>query len=200
MFAQDRDKTTNTDYLNLIMHPNPTQSDYPLATTREILLVGFEEGKLERSIRNFPAQSKSFHSAMETNGFMAYRWLNEHVDDLNTFHLPYAVLCHVDWLIQDDFRLVQQMADHPDLCSVPFIVVSEKDRTPDVKMLLSMGVDDSYAIPVEWQQLEHRLEFLNQHKPMFFGNKGHWSSDNFHLKIPFSKRILDMVGAEFCVV
>jgi DNA-binding response OmpR family regulator len=181
------------------MLPNPQPSDYPLAATREILLVGFEEG-LERSIRNFPAQSRSFHSAMETNGFMAYRWLNEHVDDLSTFQLPYAVLCHIDWLIQDEFRLVQQMADHPDLCSVPFILFTEKDKSPDVKMLLSMGVDDSYSIPVAWQQLEHRLEFLNQHKPRFLEKKVDGFSDNFHLKIPFSKRMLDITGASLGII
>lgn len=181
------------------MLPNVQSSDYPLATAREILLVGFEQG-IERNILQTPTRSNFFHFASENNSFLAFQWLDERVEDLATFHLPYAVLCHADWLLQDQFRLVRQMAAHTSLQTVPFIVFTEKDGLLDKKLLLSKGVDDCYTIPINWGQLERRLEFLNQYKPYFLAATSEARTENFHLKIPWTKRVLDVLGASFGIV
>ncbi|HLP93110.1 MAG TPA: sugar transferase [Saprospiraceae bacterium] len=176
------------------MHPNPHPSDYPLAATREMLFVGFE-GPIEQHIHHMPARSNELHYAVETNGFLAYRWLEQQVDDLSTFHLPYAVICYADWLMADQFRLVQQLAAHPHLCTVPVIAFAEKDQAPEPALLRSMGVDDCYTVPVDWKQVERRIEFLNQYKPRFLQLAYPEQADHFRLKIPFSKRLLDIIGA-----
>jgi lipopolysaccharide/colanic/teichoic acid biosynthesis glycosyltransferase len=181
------------------MLPNLQPSDYPLATAREILLVGFDQG-IECNILQAPLESDYFHFASESNGFSAFQWLDKRVEHLTTFHLPYAVLCHADWLVQDQFRLVQQLATHPTLNTVPFIVFSEKECLPDKKLLLSKGVDDCYAIPIDWRQLEQRLEFLNQYKPYFLSAAPEERIENFSLKIPWPKRMLDVVGASFGIL
>jgi len=95
------------------MHPNPHTSEYMLATARQLLFVGFNES-FDSNISNFPYQSTTYQYSMENNGFLAFLWLGKRVSELETYNLPYAVLCDLDWLINDHYRLAQQMATHPD--------------------------------------------------------------------------------------
>lgn len=147
-----------------------------------------------------PIQGDWIHCTQESNAFLAFRWLTQHVEDLSTFHLPYAVLCQADWLIRDQFHLVRQMAAHPHLCTVPFVVFADKDKLPNMAMLLAEGVDDCYTIPINWKQLDRRLAFLNQFKPRFLRSEGHHRHENFTLKIPLGKRVLDLAGASAGII
>jgi len=176
------------------MHPNLHTSEYTLATSRQLLFVGFDES-FDSNISNFPYQSSTYQYAMENNGFLAFLWLGKRVGELATYHLPYAVLCELDWLINDHYRLAQQMAAHPDLCSVPLVVFTQKGKPANKTALAANGVDDCYTVPVDWQMLENRLEFLNQFKPRVLEACNRVKRENFGFRIPFQKRIFDLVGA-----
>lgn len=176
------------------MHPNPHTSDYNLATAKELLFVGFEQS-FEANICNFPYQSETYQYSLENNGFLAFRWLEQRVENLNTFQLPFAVLCSLDWLISDHYRLAQQMAAHPDLCSVPLIAFTEKGKPANKTALSANGVDDCYTVPVDWALLENRLEFLNQFKPRVLEASHRVKRENFGFRIPLEKRVFDIVGA-----
>ncbi len=125
------------------MHPNPHTSDYKLATMRELLFVGFDQS-FDSSIQNFPYQSTTYQYSIEKNGFRAFLWLGKRVGELATYNLPYAVLCDLDWLISDHFRLAQQMAADPDLCSVPLVVFTHKGK-PANKTALSAKAHGAYC-------------------------------------------------------
>lgn len=176
------------------MHPNPHTSEYMLATARQLLFVGFNES-FDSNISNFPYQSTTYQYSMENNGFLAFLWLGKRVSELETYNLPYAVLCDLDWLINDHYRLAQQMATHPDLCSVPLIVFTQKGKPANKTALAANGVDDCYTIPVDWQMLENRLEFLNQFKPSVLEASIRVKPEYFSFRIPLRKRIFDIVGA-----
>jgi len=181
------------------MHPNPNTSDYSLATARELLLVGFDKS-IDSNICNFPYQSTSYRYAMENNAFLAFLWLGKRVDSLVTYHLPYAVFCNLDWLISDNYRLAQQMAAHPDLCSVPLIAFTQKGKPANKIALAANGVDDCYTIPVDWKMLESRLEFLNQFKSRVLEASNGVKPENFGFKIPLGKRIFDLIGASLGIL
>ncbi len=176
------------------MHPNPHTSDYNLATARELLFVGFKES-FDSNISNFPYQSPHYQYTMENNAFLAFLWLGKRVDNLVTYHLPYAVFCNLDWLISDQYRLAQQMAAHPDLCSVPLIAFTQKGKPANKTALAANNVDDCYTVPVDWKMLESRLEFLNQFKPRVLETSNHVKPENFRFQIPLQKRIFDVIGA-----
>lgn len=176
------------------MHPNPHSSDLTLATGRHLLFIGFEDG-FDGLIRHFPYDGLNYHYWEESNGFSAYLWLNEQVKSLSTYHLPYAILCHMDWLIQDKYRLAQQLAAHPDLRSVPIIAFTLKGKPANKKALSIHGIDDCYTVPVEWHTVENRLAFLNQYKPQLIEIPQRNQPEPFGFKIPLAKRIFDLFGA-----
>ncbi|MFN0034956.1 MAG: sugar transferase [Saprospiraceae bacterium] len=181
------------------MHSNPYTSDYNLATARELLFVGFDQS-FEAHISNFPYESPTYRYVVENNGFLAFRWLEERVDELATYHLPYAVLCNLDWLVSDHYRLAQQMAAHPDLCSVPLIAFTQKGKPANKTALAANGVDDCYTFPVDWAMVEERLEFLNQYKPRVLEASNRVKPEHFAFCIPLEKRIFDIIGASFGLV
>lgn len=181
------------------MHFNPHTSDYRLATARELLFVGFDQG-FDGNISNFPYHSAQYQYAVENNGFLAFRWLGDRVGDLATFHLPYAVLCNLDWLINDQYRLAQLMAAHPNLCTVPLIVFTQKGKPANKTAISNNGVDDCYTVPVEWPMLESRLEFLNQFKPKVLETSSRVIPENFVFRIPWQKRVFDLLGASLGIV
>ncbi len=181
------------------MHPNPHTSDYKLATAKELLFVGFDKG-FDGSISSFPYQSTEYQYALENNSFLAFLWLGKRVGDLATYNLPYAVLCELDWLIGDHYRLAQQMAAHPDLCSVPLVVFTQKGKPANKTALAANGVDDCYTVPVDWPMLENRLEFLNQFKTRVIEASNRVKPEIFRFRIPLAKRIFDIVGAALGIV
>lgn len=181
------------------MHPNPHTSDYNLATARELLFVGFDQS-IDNHISNFPYNSPTYQYSKEHNGFLAFLWLGKRVNNLFTYHLPYAVLCNLDWLISDQYRLAQQMLAHPDLCSVPLIVFTQKGKPANKTALASNGIDDCYTVPVDWKMLESRLEFLNQFKPRVLEASNRVKPENFRFKIPLGKRLFDVIGATVGII
>lgn len=181
------------------MHPNPQTSDYSLTGARELLMVGFY-GPFEENITHFPYQDTSYRCALENNSFLAFRWLEKRVDQLRTYHLPYAVLCRHEWLIENEFRLAQQLAAHPDLCSVPLVVFSQKGTQVDITQLAAAGVDDCYFTPVEWNMLERRLEFLNQFKPRVLEASRKVKRELYGYRLPRYKKAFDIGGALFGIV
>ncbi|MDO8367409.1 MAG: sugar transferase [Saprospiraceae bacterium] len=176
------------------MHSNPHISEYNLATARQLLFVGFDRN-FDSNINNFPYQSENYQYTVENNGFLAFLWLGQRVGELATFNLPHAVLCDLDWLINDQYRLAKQMAAHPDLCSVPLVVFTQKGKPANKSALSINGVDDCYTVPVDWSMLENRLEFLNQFKPKVLEACNRVKSENFVFMIPLRKRIFDLIGA-----
>lgn len=176
------------------MHPNPHTTDYTLTAARELLFVGFDEG-FDHIIQNFPYQSKNYRLSQENNSFQAYQWMGNRVNALATYQLPYAVLCDLDWLIFDQYRLVKQMLADPDLCSVPFIVFSRKGSPIHNSTLSDNGIDDCYTLPVNWSMVETRIDFLNQFKPRVLEASTQVLRENFRFRIPWQKRIFDLIGA-----
>ena len=87
----------------------------------------------------------------------------------NTVRQAPATLCLLtttDYAMTRRLLLVQ---DHEDLRRTPGCSLSQCFKVLSAANgLLSKGVDDCYAIPIDWRQLEQRLEFLNQYKPYLY--------------------------------
>ncbi len=168
------------------MYRNIYPSDYSVAN-RALLFVGFEQD-FDANIRRFPYENPAYQYAIENNAFKAFRWLEERVEQLETFQLPYGILCKLEWLVENDFLLIRQIAAHPDLCFVPIIALTEHDTLEHQQSVLrDRNVDDCYSEPVDWDKLEARLEFLNQFKPKVLEHTIRLKQECYQLKLPLEK-------------
>jgi lipopolysaccharide/colanic/teichoic acid biosynthesis glycosyltransferase len=181
------------------MQPNTLTSNYMRVHVRALLFVGFNQS-FDRKILDFPHQNSAYQSVTEQNSFRAFLWMGERVGKLDTFHLPYAVICDLEWLVQDQYRLAQQMRAHPDLCTMPLIVLSPQGKPVDTPALTANGVDDCYAVPVYWTMLEKRLEFLNQYKPRVLEAAIRVKHEVYGFRIPLAKRLFDVVAASLAII
>lgn len=172
---------------------------YPPASSlasREMLFVGFEES-FDANIHDFPYEDKAYYFEIINNPVLAFQWLTQRVDNLETYQLPYAVFCSLQWLRDDDFRFVGQLKRHPDLRFVPVIAFAQGDEYIDKDMLIQNGLDDCYTVPIGWRLLEKRLDFLNQFKSKLLEQA---NPEQFIFALPPSKRIFDVVGASLGIV
>lgn len=152
--------TTNT----LIDMNRPLLQSEPSLATRELLFIGFE-GDFDANIRNFPYMGTAYRYAVKNDAAEAFAWLEQRVDRLETFQMPYAILCKLQWLQAHQFGLCAQLMAHPFLRYIPLIALTEQGEMISTPVLAKNGIDDCYTVPVEWNMLEERLIFLNQYKP-----------------------------------
>lgn len=168
----------------------------PSFTSREMLFVGFDEN-FDASILEFPHHDRAYSFEIINNPLQAFRWLSQRVESLETYQLPYAVFCRLDWLRKDEFRLATQLRAHPDLRFVPLVVLSAEKDIYDIAELLKNGVDDCYMAPIRWSRMEARLDFLNQFKAKLLEGT---SPEQFDFHISLSKRIFDVIGAFLAIL
>jgi lipopolysaccharide/colanic/teichoic acid biosynthesis glycosyltransferase len=110
-------------------------------------------------------------------------------------------LCKLDWLEENDFLLVRQIAAHPDLRFVPVVALTEHStKAQQQTMLAGHPVDDCYSVPVDWEKLEARLEFLNQFKPRVLEQTDKLKPESFQLTLPPAKRLFDIFGASIGIL
>lgn len=172
------------------------QSEHSLAT-RELLFIGFEDG-FDANIRNFPYISADYRYELENEAARAIDWLESRVDRLETFQLPYAIFCRLQWLMDHQFGICAQLRAHPFLRYVPLIALAEKSDTVDKIRLTQNGMDDCYTVPVEWEMLEERLNFLNQYKPKIVDAEVIARLPKNHpYRLPLGKRLFDIAAATF---
>jgi len=164
--------------------------------SRELMFIGFE-GDFDTHIYNFPYQSEAYNYSTENNSVRAMQWLENRVKRIETYQMPYAIFCKIQWLYDDNFCLAKQLAEHPDLCYVPVIALAEPGEAIDTTLLIKKGIDDCYMVPVEWNQLERRLDFLNQFKPQLLQHLQGEMPEEVNFKIPRWKRVFDVLGAIF---
>jgi CheY-like chemotaxis protein len=168
----------------------------PQLATREILFVGFDR-QFSAHILHYPFENDAYSAFQTQDPLQAFSWLNERVDSLETYQLPFAVFFHLDWLERNRFRLIQHLKMHPDLSNVPFIALSESDKTVKIAELLQHGIDDCYQIPVAWDRLEQRLEFLNQYKSALLERSANFKPEALGLRQAPGKRLFDVLAASF---
>lgn len=171
-----------------------------LLATRELLFIGFE-GNFDSNIRNYPYQSDAYQYVIENNAGLAYRWLEQRVDRLETFQLPFSIFCKLEWLRENNFEFAEMVQKHPFLRYIPLIALTDKGVVQDKSALTQKGIDDCYTIPVEWDLLEERLTFLNPFKPKIIDAALIARlPKQVSYKLPISKRIFDFIAAVLGII
>ncbi len=160
---------------------------------RRMLFLGFNKS-LKNSILHFPEDDPNLIPLLESNPFKVYQWLLKHAGNPKNAK-QCVVFCKAEWLLQDRFRMVRQMMAHPVLMHIPLIVLSDHASPVPIETLMANGIDDCYEGQVEWDALEARLEFLIQYKKKILATSKQTVQENFEVKPPIAKRILDVLGS-----
>ena len=161
---------------------------------KQILVVGFED--FSYILLNENKEDFGYYRFNEVNeSFKAYHWLEQEINASFSKKEPIAVICNFEFLVNDDFNLLKNIQLHPELKSIPFLVVgTEENFQLDTEDALKMGIDDCYKEPVNWNQLRQRLEFLYGFKKQLTESKTK-KQENFKSRIPLGKRIFDVTLA-----
>ncbi len=162
--------------------------------TTEILLVGFDY-RPDYMLNGSSWDEIDYQVEELNNSFQAFQWLADRSDKVqkSEHKLPVAVICSYDFLENDNFLLLESIKADPILKLIPFIAVADKSRKLDVKKSLKSGIDDCYTLPVEWDNLRRRIEFLRRYKSEILSyTSEEIKQERFKYKIPFGKRLFDI--------
>jgi len=124
-------------------------------------------------------------------------WFGTNLDVPN--HLPHAIICDYSYFVKYSNELSIWVEQSDVIQKLPFIVVAdESDVKKDPGLLKKMAstsfVDDCYIYPLDWNEIDDRITWLKQIKPVRYLLK----TDNdvlFTGRIPFFKRFFDVCFA-----
>ncbi len=129
------------------------------------------------------------------NSFKAFRWLQKYPEK----RMPYAIICSLQFLKNDAFKVLEGVRMSTQLREIPLIVLCPNDDEPNVADLLKYGVDDCFKLPLDWNFIERRIEFLKTHKKNLLQFSAE-ESDWIELELPPSKRIFDLILSSFFIL
>ena len=104
----------------------------------------------------------------------------------------FALICDLQALRKNNFVFLDDVRNEKTLKNVPFLVINRTKTAIDMKRALKKGIDDCYRLPLKWENILARIEFLIAHRKEVKGiNKIKDSS----YRIPIGKRVFDVVVA-----
>lgn len=113
--------------------------------------------------------------------------------ELNLSNSPeFALICDLNVLSKNNFQFLDNVRKEETLQSVPFIVINRTSGPIDFITSIQKGIDDCYSLPLKWENILTRIEFLIQHKKEI-QKIGKVKSANY--RIPKGKRIFDICVA-----
>jgi len=169
-----------------------------LTKSKEIVLVGFKQSLFD--LLTPPGNDSNLYAFTRIEQpFAVIQTLKDRLNVLG--HLPYAIVCKLDFLTSDDFRMVRVINEDPELRKVPFIVIGTEGQYLSPQKALNIGIDDCYFGKVSWKDLHKRIEFLSRYKEDIRGFKEEvFVDEDLKYKIPLGKRLFDIVFASAVIL
>lgn len=158
-------------------------------TDSKLMILGLEQ---DSNYSNYLAEEAFGAQAVHfQNAFKAFRWLE---DCSKTEQLPVAIICDYSFLKKNEFQLLKSIKGNATLAQVPFIALRNEGEVVNSEQAIKLGIDDCYAKPIDWKMLNARVKFLQMYKSVLKERKA-GEGDATKLKIPFSKRLVDILIA-----
>jgi lipopolysaccharide/colanic/teichoic acid biosynthesis glycosyltransferase len=172
------------------MVPNTYQQT--LTTSKDLLFIGFD-GNFESSIFGFPYAQDGFEYTILNNPAKATKWIFDRTDAKSEKGLPYALFVNAKFLNEESEFLLTEIANHPHARLVPLIMLADTASQISKTQCRLYGLDDVYSVPVSWDMLERRVEFLNKYKPLILSYQTDNTQSYAPFKMPIGKRVFDIV-------
>jgi len=182
-------KKTNTMYpsLSFVEEVTPTQN---------LCVLGFNGHFEDYLTQYFRYESANQLSTFE-NSFSAFQWLENTAENAPE-ELPTAIICDYSFLRDENFLFAENLKNNSILRTLPFLVICREHCFDGIESL-SLGIDDVYHFPVNWDVLEQRIQFLQEYKPLY---QSSMEVDEAipQVKIPPAKRAFDILIALAAII
>ncbi len=163
----------------------------------EIIVLGFD-GSFNECLINASGIENAFRIRDFENSFLAFQWLHKAVASHENVDLPKAIVCEFGSLEEENFLLLQNVKSHPQLKYLPLIAMN-RDGLNHKLAAMELGFDDYYDVPVHWQVLKDRVEFLVEFKREFDVLLEE-EVEQFGVHISTSKRVFDILFASTIIL
>jgi lipopolysaccharide/colanic/teichoic acid biosynthesis glycosyltransferase len=108
--------------------------------------------------------------------------------------VPYAIVADYKLLAFNDFAFVRAFRKNALTVNVPIVAVADEDDVIDFKGVMGSGIDDCYRMPVDFDAVKERIEFLHKNKATL-SSVDLTHTDVLKVKISPFKRVIDVLGA-----
>ena len=103
------------------------------------------------------------YSAISFTSFnKAYQWLCYKI--MNNELLPFAILCDIDLPDENVFELFKQIKKNNYLKSVPFLLITDKEKIKDKRKAVKAGFDDLYNNNTNLNDILERIHFFKKYR------------------------------------
>ncbi len=163
----------------------------------EIIVLGFD-GSFSECLINYSGIEQGFRIKEFENSFVAFRWLEAAIEKQDISSLPSAIICEFAFLEEEKFLLLSNLKNHPQLKYLPLIAMN-RDGLNHKLQALHLGFDDYYDVPVQWEVLHQRIEFLTAFKQEIEASHNN-EIEKFPTFFSPTKRAFDMLFASFVLI
>jgi len=166
---------------------------------RDLLVVGFNDSGF-KVLNKYKNGSVAYRLKRIDSPFKAYHWLKDRIDNFLPEDYPKGIVCDLNFLLEDNYRFLNQVIADPILQTIPFIAISTDGTKINVQEALKLGIDDCYELQgLKWNNLKRRIEFLQRFKSEI-KNDAALENETYEYNIPTGKRIFDVVVASLLLL
>ncbi len=159
------------------------------ADTSELIVLGFHAKSPE-----LPAWYDSKGNEIFRKDFGSTSQLLRFLESNGSEIMPYGVICNLDYLSAENFKLVKSLKKRKETACIPIIAITHDLKSIDAVEMIKMGLDDVFSAPFKWSDVRRRLEFLNIHKEGLLAMEN-IPQENLNPKISVFKRAFDIAFA-----
>ena len=178
------------------------------STVAESVIVLRSKAKLTKKLLYLIGFEDEFVSnVLKENSDVSYEIVQKHqlkevsiqsLIELNLSNSPeFALICDLNVLRKNNFHFLDNVRKEETLQCVPFIVINRTTEPIYLKIAIQKGIDDCYSLPLKWENILSRIEFLIQHKRKV-QKIGKVISAKY--QIPIGKRIFDICVASGALI
>ncbi|MDA3906848.1 MAG: sugar transferase [Bacteroidales bacterium] len=154
----------------------------------KILYIGKNPDVIEQL-----SKARNIKLRCKDNGIAAIHWISDNIEEYDKLD---AVLCSLGVKGMNAFSLYNHMRLRNLLNRIPFIVIAQSFEFDSRALARYHNVDDYYALPLDIERLETRVEFLKKYKAEYLAldlKKTFEKYKNQPYKTPFLKRTFDIL-------
>lgn len=138
-------------------------------------------------------QAENFEIISKENGLAAIQWIDENIAEYDKLD---AVLCSLGVKGMNAFSLFDHMKLHNFLNKIPYIVIGQRFEFESRRMARLNNIDDYYALPLDYERLRTRINFLKKYKAEYAEKDLKKAFEDYKTepyKTPLPKRTFDII-------
>ncbi len=170
---------------------------YTLVKKTIVLYLGDKES-LEQQTVPLSAERSSLQLVRMQNTPNTVQWLKKKVRDHRNGSKAFAIVCDYNYLKKENFQFLDLVRADNDLRKLPFFVHTDNPFELDRHEAIGKGIDDCLDAPINWQEVQHRIDFWTKYKSAI---RTAPIQEQSYTKpfISVAKRAFDIVGAS-CII